>query len=249
MRFDIMTLFPDVVRCVLESSIIGRAQQNGHITVQAHDIRDYTLNKHMKTDDTPYGGGKGMLMATQPICDCFEAVCKNHTEGTKTYVIYASPRGRVFNHQIAKELTQYDNIVILCGHYEGVDQRVIDEIVDEEISIGDYVLTGGEIPACIMVDAVARLIPGVLSDKECYEKESIASGLLEYPQYTRPPVFNGKEVPSVLLSGHHGNIDDWRLLQSLEITKERRPDLYEKYVEEHEAELKKLFKRKAKNNL
>jgi tRNA (guanine37-N1)-methyltransferase len=150
---------------------------------------------------------------------------------------------------MAKELTQYDNIVILCGHYEGVDQRVIDEIVDEEISIGDYVLTGGEIPACIMVDAIARLIPGVLSDKECYEKESIASGLLEYPQYTRPPVFHGKEVPSVLLSGHHGNIDDWRLLQSLEITKERRPDLYEKYVEEHEAELKKLFKRKAKNNL
>ena len=249
MRFDIMTLFPDVVRCVLESSIIGRAQQNGHIIAQAHDIRDYTLNKHKKTDDTPYGGGKGMLMATQPICDCFEAVCKNHAENTKTHVIYASPRGRVFNHEIAKELTQYDNIVILCGHYEGVDQRVIDEIVDEEISIGDYVLTGGEIPACIMVDAIARLIPGVLSDKECYEKESIASGLLEYPQYTRPPVFHGKEVPSVLLSGHHGNIDDWRLLQSLEITKERRPDLYEKYVEEHEAELKKLFKRKAKNNL
>jgi tRNA (guanine37-N1)-methyltransferase len=239
MRFDIMTLFPDVVRCVLESSIIGRAQQNGHIIAQAHDIRDYTLNKHRKTDDTPYGGGKGMLMATQPICDCFEAVRKNYGEGEKTKVIYASPRGRVFNHEIARELSEYDNIVILCGHYEGVDQRVIDEIVDEEISIGDYVLTGGEIPACIIVDATARLIPGVLSDKECYEKESIASGLLEYPQYTRPPVFNGKEVPEVLLSGHHANIEKWRLEKSLELTKERRPDLYEKYITEHPPKPKK----------
>lgn len=246
MRFDIMTLFPDVVRCVLESSIIGRAQQNGYITVEAHDIRDYTQNKHKKTDDTPYGGGKGMLMATQPICDCYEAVCKSHAEGSETHVIYASPRGRVFNHEIAKELTQYDNIVVLCGHYEGVDQRVIDEIVDEELSIGDYVLTGGEIPACIIVDAVARLVPGVLADKECYEKESIASGLLEYPQYTRPPVFRGKEVPEVLLSGHHENIDTWRLEMSLELTKERRPDLYEKYVNEHKAELEKLEKKRKK---
>ncbi len=244
MRFDIMTLFPDVVRCVLDSSIIGRAQACGIISVATHDIRDYTTNKHKKTDDTPYGGGKGMLMATQPICDCFDAVCKNYQEGEKTHVIYASPRGRVFNHEIAKELAQYDNIVILCGHYEGVDQRVIDEIVDEEISIGDYVLTGGEIPACIMVDAVARLIPGVLSDKECYEKESIASGLLEYPQYTRPPVFRGKEVPEVLLSGHHANIDKWRLEESLKLTKERRPELYEKYVSEHVAELEKIFKKK-----
>ena len=248
MRFDIMTLFPDVVKCVLESSIIGRAQQNGYITVCTHDIRDYTLNKHKKTDDTPYGGGKGMLMATQPICDCFEAICKSYGEKEKTRVIYASPRGRIFNHQIAKELSEYDNIVILCGHYEGVDQRVIDEIVDEEISVGDYVLTGGEIPACIIVDATARLVPGVLSDKECYEKESIASGLLEYPQYTRPPVFNGKEVPAVLLSGHHENIDTWRLERSLELTKARRPDLYEKYASEHKDELlahqKKLKKLK-----
>ena len=246
MRFDILTLFPDVVRAVLESSIIGRAQQNGCISVYAHDIRDYTENKHRKTDDTPYGGGKGMLMATQPICDCFDAVCKNYPDDSKTRVIYASPRGRVFNHQIAKELKEYDNIVILCGHYEGVDQRVIDEIIDEEISIGDYVLTGGEIPACIMVDAIARLVPGVLSDKECYEKESIASGLLEYPQYTRPPVFRGKEVPDVLLSGHHAKIDEWRLERSLELTKERRPDLYEKYVEEHKAELEKMAKKKKK---
>ena len=249
MRFDIMTLFPQVVNSVLDSSIIGRAQQNGHITVESHDIRDYTVNKHKKTDDTPYGGGKGMLMATQPICDCYEAVRKMHKENTKTYVIYASPRGRIFNHQIAKELTEYDNIVILCGHYEGVDQRVIDEIVDEEISIGDYVLTGGEIPACIIVDAVARLIPGVLSDKECYENESIASGLLEYPQYTRPPVFHGKEVPEVLLSGHHENIDTWRLEMSLELTKERRPDLYERYVEAHKDVISALEKKKKKKKL
>ena len=249
MRFDIMTVFPDMVRAVLECSIIGRAQQNGYITVEAHDIRDYTLNKHKKTDDTPYGGGKGMLMATQPICDCFEAVCKNYAEGERTRVIYASPRGRVFNHEIARELSQYDNVVILCGHYEGVDQRVIDEIVDEELSIGDYVLTGGEIPACIIVDATARLIDGVLADKECYEKESIASGLLEYPQYTRPPVFHGKAVPDILLSGHHENIDTWRLERSLELTKERRPDLFEKYVSEHSAELEKHKKRVKKLNI
>lgn len=229
MRFDIMTLFPDVITSVLDSSIIGRARQNGYIEVNAHDIRDYTKNKHRKTDDTPYGGGKGMLMATQPICDCFDSIVATLPEG-KRRVIYASPRGRVFNHEIARELSEYDNIIILCGHYEGVDQRVIDEIIDEEISIGDYVLTGGEIPACIIVDAVSRLVDGVLSDRECYEKESIASGLLEYPQYTRPPVFRGKEVPEVLLSGHHANIDKWRLEKSIELTKERRPDLYEKYV-------------------
>ena len=232
MKFDIMTLFPEMVEAVLNESVIGRAQKNNLITVNAHNIRDYTLDKHKKTDDAPYGGGKGMLMATQPICDCFKAICeRNPTD--KRYVIYVSPRGRIFNHEIAKELTNYKNVVILCGHYEGVDQRVIDEIIDEEISIGDYVLTGGEIPACIIVDAVSRLIDGVLSDKECYEKESIASGLLEYPQYTRPPVFNGKEVPEVLLSGHHANIEKWRLEKSLELTKERRPDLYEKYVEKN----------------
>ena len=246
MRFDILTLFPEMVRGVLEESVIGRAQQNGIIEVKAHDIREYTVNKHRKADDAPYGGGKGMLMATQPICDCFDAVCKEFEPNTKTHVIYASPRGRIFNHEIAKELAEYDNLVILCGHYEGIDQRVIDEIVDEEISIGDYVLTGGEIPACIIVDAVSRLIDGVLSDRECYEKESVASGLLEYPQYTRPPVFRGKEVPEVLLSGHHANIEKWRLEKSLELTKERRPDLYEKYVEEHRAELEKMFKKKKK---
>ena len=232
MRFDILTLFPEVIDAVLGSSIIGRATQNGIISVNSHNIRDYTKDKHKKTDDTPYGGGKGMLMSTQPICDCFDAV-KAQLDGGTTKVIYASPRGRIFNHEVAKELSSYDNIIILCGHYEGVDERVIEDIIDEEISIGDYVLTGGEIPACIMVDAISRLVPGVLSDKECYEKESIASGLLEYPQYTRPRVWNGKEVPEVLLSGHHENIDKWRLQKSLELTKERRPDLYEKYLSEN----------------
>ena len=230
MRFEILTLFPEVVDAVLGSSIIGRATQNGYIEVNSHNIRDYTLDKHKKTDDTPYGGGKGMLMSTQPIVDCFEAVTKELNGKTKA--IYASPRGRIFNHEVAKELSQYDNLIILCGHYEGVDERVIEELSLEEISIGDYVLTGGEIPACIIVDAVSRLAPGVLSDKECYEKESIASGLLEYPQYTRPRTFRGKKVPEVLLSGHHENIDKWRLEKSLELTKERRPDLYEKYINE-----------------
>ena len=232
MKFDILTLFPEQINAVLGESIIGRAQKNGLISVSAHNIRDYTTNKHRKVDDTPYGGGKGMLMATQPIYDCYTSVKSSLPQG-KTKTVYMSPRGRIFDHNIAKELSQYDNLIILCGHYEGVDQRVIDEIIDEEISIGDYVLTGGELPACILVDAVSRLLDGVLADEACHEDESIASGLLEYPQYTRPPVFNGKEVPEVLLSGHHGNIDKWRLEKSLELTKERRPDLYEKYMAEH----------------
>jgi tRNA (guanine37-N1)-methyltransferase len=243
MRFDILTLFPEQISAVLDESIMGRAQKNGLISVNAHNIRDYTTNKHRKVDDTPYGGGKGMLMATQPIYDCYLSVKSSLPEG-KTKCVYMSPRGRIFDHSIAKELSQYDNIIILCGHYEGVDQRVIDEIVDEEISIGDYVLTGGELPACILVDAVSRLLDGVLADQVCHEDESIASGLLEYPQYTRPPVFNGKEVPEVLLSGHHGNIDKWRLERSLELTKERRPDLYEKYILEHPPVEKPKKKRK-----
>ena len=243
MRCDVLTLFPEQINAVLGESIMGRAQKNGLISVNAHNIRDYTTNKHRKVDDTPYGGGKGMLMATQPIYDCYLSVKSSLPEG-KTKCVYMSPRGRIFDHSIARELSRYDNLIILCGHYEGVDQRVIDEIVDEEISIGDYVLTGGELPACILVDAVSRLLDGVLADQVCHEDESIASGLLEYPQYTRPPVFNGKEVPEVLLSGHHGNIDKWRLERSLELTKERRPDLYEKYILEHPPVEKSKKKRK-----
>ena len=229
MRFDIMTLFPELVESVLGESIIGRARKNGYISVYSHNIRDYTKNKHRKVDDAPYGGGKGMLMATQPIYDCYKAV-KEMQGNLSGKVIYVSPRGRLFNQDVAREFASLECLTILCGHYEGVDQRVIDEIADEEISIGDYVLTGGELPACIIVDAVSRLIDGVLPEEECYEDESIASGLLEYPQYTRPPVFNGKEVPEVLLSGHHENVKKWRLEKSLELTKERRPDLYEAYI-------------------
>ena len=243
-RFDIMTLFPDLVKSVLDESIIGRAQKSGAIEVYAHNIRDYSEDKHRRVDDTPYGGGMGMLMAAPPIYNCYKAV-RDMQIGGSFRVVYMSPRGSVFNHEKARELAKYDNLIILCGHYEGVDSRIIEEIVDEEISIGDYVLTGGEIPACIVTDAVARLVPGVLSDEECFEKESIASGLLEYPQYTRPFDFHGMEVPEVLISGHHGNIDKWRLEQSLEITKKNRPDLYEKWIAEHpQKEKKKASRRK-----
>ncbi len=225
MRFDIMTLFPEYIDFILSESIIGRARKSGKLDVRTHNIRDYSEDKHRRVDDTPYGGGRGMLMAAPPIYRCYKAI--TDTLETKPHVIYMSPRGRVFDQAVAKELSAYENIIILCGHYEGVDQRLIDEIVDEEISIGDYVLTGGELPACIVVDAVGRLCDGVLALPECHEKESFEDDLLEYPQYTRPPVWMGREVPEVLLSGHHANIDKWRLEQAEEITKERRPDLIE----------------------
>ena len=245
MRFDILTLFPEQINAVLGESIMGRAQKNGLISVNAHNIRDYTLNKHRKVDDTPYGGGKGMLMATQPIYDCYLSVKSSLPEG-KTRTVYMSPRGRIFNHSIAKELSQYDNLIILCGHYEGVDQRVIDAIVDEEISIGDYVVTGGEIPACIVIDAVSRLVPGVLASSECYEGESVASGILEYPQYTKPREFRGMEVPEILLSGDHAKIDRWRLEEAVKVTRERRPELLAAHPEIEDS-LKPKVKRKRKN--
>ena len=233
MRFDIMTLFPDLVSTVLGESIIGRAQKSGAISLKCHNIRDYSEDKHRRVDDTPYGGGKGMLMMAPPIYNCFEAIVADADatlpENYTRRVVYMSPRGKVFDQNKAKELSKYDQLVILCGHYEGVDQRIIDEIIDEEISIGDFVLTGGEIPSCIVTDAVARLVPGVLSDAECYEKESISGGLLEYPQYTRPYEFHGVKVPDVLISGHHENIDKWRQSESESLTEAMRPDLYEKY--------------------
>ena len=223
MRFDIMTLFPDLVKGILEESIIGRAQKSGVIEVDAHNIRDYSKDKFRRVDDTPYGGGKGMLMKPDPICDCFDAI----TEGLekKPYTVYMSPKGTVLTQEKAHALSQKDRIVILCGHYEGVDQRAIDAIVDEEISIGDYVLTGGELPATVLVDSVSRLIDGVLASPECYEKESHSEGLLEYPQYTRPYEFRGEKVPDVLISGHHENIEKWRREMALKITEEKRPDL------------------------
>ena len=226
-----MTLFPDMVRGVLSESIIGRAQSDGLIEVGCHNIRDYSTDKHRKTDDTPYGGGVGMVMTCQPIYDCYLDIIKDIPKENKKRVIYMSPKGAIFSHGKAMELSGYDNLIFLCGHYEGVDQRVIDEIVDEEISIGDYVVTGGEIPACIVVDAVSRLIDGVLASSECYEGESVASGILEYPQYTKPREFMGREVPEILLSGDHKKIDLWRLGAAVEITRERRPDLLEAHPE------------------
>lgn len=229
MRFDIMTLFPGLVSSVLGESIIGRAQKAGYVSVHAHNIRDFANNKHNKVDDTPYGGGFGMLMMAPPVYDCYEfvkgQVANELGEDIKSKVIYMSPQGKVLTQEKAQELAEYDNLIILCGHYEGIDSRVLEEIVDEEISIGDYVLTGGELPACVLVDCVSRLKEGVLADKKCYEDESISSGLLEYPQYTRPYEFHGKKVPDVLISGNHAEIDKWRAQKSLEITKQKRPDL------------------------
>lgn len=239
MIFDIMTLFPELVAYVLGESVIGRAQKSGAIEIATHNIRDYSEDKHRRVDDTPYGGGKGMLMMAPPIYNCYEAICKKR-EGAynQKRVIFMSPSGSILDQKKAEELSQYDELIILCGHYEGVDRRIIDEIVDEEISIGDYVLTGGEIPACILVDSVARLVDGVLSDPECHEKESISSGLLEYPQYTRPYEFHGVKVPDVLISGHHENIDKWRDDNAIELTRRKRPDLYDEYERRHRIEKK-----------
>lgn len=224
MRFDILTLFPDLVTTVLAESILGRAQSAGVITVCAHNIRDYSTDKHRRVDDTPYGGGKGMLMAPAPVVDCCETVIRE-TAIPSRRVIYLSPQGKKLDQTIAERLSSYDQLILLCGHYEGIDERALEEVVDEEISIGDYVLTGGELPACILVDCVARLIPGVLADPICHEEESISSGMLEYPQYTRPAVYRGKEVPSVLLSGNHRDIALWRYKSALARTIRKRPDL------------------------
>lgn len=241
-----MTLFPALVEGVLSESIIGRARKKGILELACYDIREFSADKHRKTDDTPFGGGAGMVMTCQPIFDCYEAI-KSNLKSDKKRVIYMSPKGRLFNHAIAKELAEYDELVFLCGHYEGVDQRVIDGIVDEELSIGDYVVTGGEIPACIVIDAVSRLKDGVLSEAVCYEDESIASGILEYPQYTKPREFRGMTVPEVLLSGDHKKIERFRLEEAVKITRERRPELLSVHPEFEDA-LKPKAKRKKKSN-
>lgn len=225
MKITIMTLFPEMCNAVLDESIIGRARKNGKIEIETVNIRDFTVDKHNRVDDAPYGGGMGMLMQTQPIYDCFASL--RSEDGKKPHLIYMSPQGKTLTQKRVKELSELDNIAILCGHYEGVDERIIEEIVDEEISIGDYVLTGGELPALILADSVARMIDGVLPNDEAKELESHYGGLLEYPQYTRPPEWHGRKVPDVLLSGHHGNIDKWRRRQSLKRTLERRPDMLE----------------------
>ena len=244
MKFEIMTLFPELLDGFLSYSILGRGVKSGCFSYECHQIRDFSENKHRNVDDTPYGGGAGMVMAAPPIVSCFESIKKAIGEGESYRVIYLSPRGRLFDQKMAEEFASLDRLVMLCGHYEGVDERAIKAIGAEEVSIGDFVLSGGETAACVVADAVARLIPGVLSEPICHEEESIASGLLEYPQYTRPYDFMGEAVPEVLLSGHHEKIAAWRQEQALLLTKERRPDLYEAYMLAHPPKPEKKRRKK-----
>lgn len=230
MRIDILTLFPEMCETVMSESIIGRARRSEKVEIVCTNIRDFAGNKHNKVDDMPYGGGMGMIMAADPIYNCYKSLVGE--SDVKPRVIYMSPKGEKFTQEKARELSRLDRVMLICGHYEGVDERVIEEIVDEEISIGDYVLTGGELPALTVADAVCRMLPGVLSDDICFEEESHFSGLLEYPQYTRPAVWHEKEVPEVLLSGNHAKIAEWRRIKSLLITKERRPDIYNPTAED-----------------
>jgi tRNA (guanine37-N1)-methyltransferase len=223
MKFDILTLFPEMFEKVLGESIIGRAVENSIIEINTVNIRDYSIDKHRKVDDYPYGGGAGMVMTPQPIFDAFYSVTASLDYRPR--VIYMSPQGRLLNQDIVKGLAKEKHFIILCGHYEGIDQRVIDGIVDDEISIGDYVLTGGELPAMVLIDAVARMLPGVLSKEEAFSRESHYNGLLEHPHYTRPYEFRGMKVPEVLLSGHHEKIEKWRMQKSLINTRNKRPDL------------------------
>lgn len=227
MRIDIMTLFPGTVGAVLSESIIGRAQSNGIIDIQCHQIRDYSSNKQHQVDDYPYGGGMGMIIQADPLYNCWEHICDD--AGSTGHTIYMSPAGKVFTQADAKRLREYDHLILVCGHYEGIDQRFIDECVDEEISIGDFVLTGGEIPAMAVADSVCRLIPGVLADEECFTDESHWNGLLEYPQYSRPEVWHDVKIPEVLTSGNHKSIALWRKRQSFDRTRLRRPDMYKKF--------------------
>ena len=224
MRIKVLTLFPEMFAPVMETSILGRAQEKQLIRVETVNIRDYTLDKHRRVDDYPFGGGAGMVMQAQPVCDAIRAARKDFP----SRVIYLSPRGKTLTQEKARALAQEENLILLCGHYEGLDQRAIDLCVDEELSIGDYILTGGELPAMVLIDCISRLVPGVLGSEESSLEESFSEPLLEYPQYSRPAEFEGLPVPEVLLSGHHANIVAWRRLQSLVLTRERRPDLFAK---------------------
>lgn len=226
MRIDILTLFPDSVVDVLSDSIIGRAQERGIIRIEGHQIRDYTASKQCQVDDYPYGGGRGAIMQADPLYRCWEAVCDQ--AGGPVHTVYLSPCGHTFRQADAIRLSKMDNLILVCGHYEGIDQRFIDECVDEEISLGDFVLTGGEIAAMAVADAVCRMVPGVLADPECFQDESHFNGMLEYPQYSRPAVWHGREVPPILLSGDHAKVDLWRRKEAIKRTKIRRPDMYEK---------------------
>ena len=231
MNFHVMTLFPDMIMDGLNTSITGRAIKAGVMSVKAYDIREYSNDKHLKVDDYPYGGGAGMVMRAAPVCDCYEDIVKSI--GKRPRVVYMTPQGYTFTQSMAEEFAKEDNLVILCGHYEGIDERALENIVTDFVSIGDYVLTGGELPAMVVIDTVSRLVPGVLNNEESAETESFSDGLLEYPQYTRPEEFEGRKVPPVLLCGDHAKVEAWRLEQSIERTKKFRPDLYEKYRQEH----------------
>ena len=225
MRIDFVTLFPEMCETVMAESIIGRARKKGVLQVYCHQLRDFADNKHNRVDDNPFGGGMGMLLMAEPIARCLDDLIRQL--GKKPHIVYLSPQGRTLTQRHVRELAEYENLTLLCGHYEGIDERIIDEYVDEEVSVGDYVLTGGELPALIVADAVSRMIDGVLSDPECFEEESHFNGLLEYPQYTRPAQWRGRQVPEVLLSGHHGNVQKWRREQSLLRTARKRPELLE----------------------
>ena len=225
MKIELLTIFPEMFDSFLNASIIGRAREAGLLDIHATDIRPYSQNKHKNTDDYPFGGGAGMLMLAQPIADAMKAVTRPPFQGKR---IYMSPRGVPLTQALAQQLSQEERLVILCGHYEGVDQRVLDKYIDMEISVGDYVLTGGETAAMVLIDCVSRLVPGVLSEEGCFTEESHYAGLLEYPQYTRPAVWEGRPVPDVLLTGHHLNIARWRRQQSLLRTRRHRPDMLEK---------------------
>lgn len=246
MHFHVLTLFPEMITDGFSTSITGRSLENGSVTLNAVNIRDYTINKHKKVDDYPYGGGAGMLMQAQPVYDAYKAVVQtiNQRKGQKSTprVIYLTPQGTVFKQSMAKELAREEDLIFLCGHYEGIDERVLEEIVTDYISIGDYVLTGGELPALVLMDAISRMVPGVLGNSDSGESESHSNYLLEYPQYSRPEMWNGKSVPPVLLSGDHAKVEEWRLEKSIERTAKMRPDLYEKWASENE----EYFIRKAK---
>lgn len=276
MHFHVLTLFPDMIMQGLSESIIGRATQNGYIDIEAVNIRDYTINKHKRVDDYTYGGGAGMLMQAQPVYDSYLAVeeriqqrkagekvtalteiqsqetideidASEEKQCKKTRVIYVTPQGEVFNQKKAVELSKEEDLIFLCGHYEGIDERVLEEIVTDYISIGDYVLTGGELPAMVMIDTISRLVPGVLNNDDSALTESHSDGLLEYPQYSRPEVWHDKKVPDVLLSGHHANIEKWRLEQAILRTKERRPEMYDAYMLAHPPKPEKKRRKKKEN--
>lgn len=233
MNYYIMTLFPEMFPGIMDASILGRGGEKGLICWETFNIRDYTLDKHSKVDDYPYGGGAGMVMQAEPVYRCYQAICDNIGRKPKR-VIYLTPQGKVFDQSVAQELAREEELVFLCGHYEGIDERVLEEIVTDPISLGDYVLTGGELPAMVMMDAISRLVPGVLGNGDSADTESFSDGLLEYPQYTRPAEVLGRKVPEVLLSGHHEKIETWRRKKSLERTRQFRPDLYQRWKEKQE---------------